>query len=108
MATLTIYNWQLADVKDSLAFPTAIYMWNNIRHTKNNGKSSAFYCYFIQNNSDLGHIPGNISLINSINNKTTTWWQIITKASTSIILDADAEFGNNITGTHDFVQLRLT
>lgn len=47
LATLTIYNWQSADTTNSLEFLTAAFMWNNIRHTKDNGKSSAFNYHFI-------------------------------------------------------------
>ena len=47
LATLTVYNWQSADITDSLAFPVASHMWNNIRHVNSNGKSFAFHCYLI-------------------------------------------------------------
>ena len=47
LATLTIYNWQSADVTDSLAFPVASYIWNSIRYADDNGKSSIFHRHFI-------------------------------------------------------------
>ncbi len=47
LAILPVYNWQSAGATDSLAFPTASYMWNSIRHANDNGKSFAFHCYLI-------------------------------------------------------------
>ena len=105
LATLTLYNWQLADAMDSLVFPTVLYMWNSIRYTDDNGKSSTLHRHFIQSNSDLCHIQGNMGLINNINNKTITLWQTIIKASASTMLDADVEIGDNVASTHDSVQL---
>lgn len=49
-----------------------------------------------------------MGLINNINNKITTLWQTITKASISTMLDAKAKIGNNIAGYYNFIQLYLT
>lgn len=103
LATFTIYNWQSADVMNSLAFPKALYMQNNIRYVNNNGKFFALHCHLIQSNSDLDHIKGNISLINTIYNETTTLQQTITKASTSITPDIDIKIRDNIVGTQNSI-----
>lgn len=50
LATLTLYHWRSADATDSLAFPAVLYMWNDIRHDDDNGKSSALYRHLIQSN----------------------------------------------------------
>lgn len=47
LATLIVYNWQSADATDSFIFSTALYIWNSIRHTYNNDKSSTLYCHLI-------------------------------------------------------------
>ncbi len=49
-----------------------------------------------------------MGLINNIDNKTTTLWQTITKASISTTLNANVEVGDNIIGTNDSIQLRPT
>lgn len=108
LATLTIYNQQLANAIDSLTFSAALHMQNNIRHAKNNSKSSTFYCYFTQSNLHLGHIQGDIGLINNINNETTTLWQIIVKVSASTMSDADTKVRDNIIGTYYSIQLYST
>ncbi len=46
--------------------------------------------------------------MNNIKDKTTTLWQTITKASASTMLDAEAEFGDNIAGNYDPIQLNPT
>ncbi len=72
LATLTVYNWQSANVTDSLAFLATSHMWNSIRHVDDNGKSSVLHCHLIQSNSNAGHIQVDMSLINNINDETTT------------------------------------
>ena len=56
LAILTIYNWQSTNITDSLIFLAVSHMWNSIRHTIDNGKSSTLYYYCIQSNLDSGHI----------------------------------------------------
>ncbi len=56
LATLTIYNWRSADATDSLTFPATSHMWNSIRYTNDNGKSSALHRHLLQSNSDSGNI----------------------------------------------------
>lgn len=41
LATLTIYNWRLANTIDCLIFLTVSYIWNNIWYVDDNGKSFA-------------------------------------------------------------------
>ncbi len=47
LVILTVYNWQLTDVMDSLAFSTASYIWNSFRHADNSRKSSAIHYYLL-------------------------------------------------------------
>ena len=47
LANLTIYNLRSANAINSLAFPAASYIWNNIRYVDDNDKSFAPYCHFI-------------------------------------------------------------
>lgn len=103
LAIFTIYNWQSADVMNSLAFPTALYMQNNIRYVNNNGKFFALHYHLIQSNSDLDHIQSNISLINIIYNETTTLQQTITKAFISITPDVDAKIRDNVVSTQNSI-----
>lgn len=56
LVTLTLYNYQLADTTDSLAFPAVLHIWNSIRYADDNGKSSTLHRYFIQDNLDSSHI----------------------------------------------------
>ena len=56
LVTLTIYNSQLANAIDSLAFSKASHIWNSIRHANDNSKSFTLHRHLIQSNSDLGYI----------------------------------------------------
>ncbi len=78
-------------------------MWNSIRHADNNSESSALYRHLLQSNLVSGHIQVDMGLINNIDNKTTTLWQIITKASTLITSDANAKMGDNVASTDNSV-----
>ncbi len=108
LATLTVYNWRSADATDSLAFSTASYMWNNIKQADGNGESSALHRHLIQSNSDADHIQDDMGLMNNINDKTTTLWQTITKASASTMSDTEAKVGDNIACNYDSMQLNPT
>ncbi len=108
LAILTIYNWWSADAMDSLAFPAASYIWNSIRHADDNGEFSALHRHLLQSNSDSDNIQVHMSLINNIDNETTTLWQTITKAATSTTSDANAEMRDDIIGTDNSIQLRPT
>ncbi len=44
-----------------------------------------------------------MGLIDNIDNETTTLWQIITKASTLTISDANIEIEDNIAGADNFI-----
>lgn len=47
LATLTLYNWQLANATDSFEFATASNMWNSIKYIDDNGKFSTLHYHFI-------------------------------------------------------------
>ena len=49
-----------------------------------------------------------MNLLNNISNETTMLLQNITKVSTLMTSDADAEVKNNVAGTQNSVQLRPT
>ncbi len=42
--------------------------------------------------------------MNNINDETITLWKTITKASTSMMSDAEAEFGDDVAGNYDSIQ----
>lgn len=84
------------DVTDSLAFPAASHMWNNLGHADDSGESSSIHCHLIQSHSKSGQIQASMGLISDIENDITTIWQTITKAIASTTQDLAEEIGDNV------------